>query len=110
MINSLQDRRHSKRSGRIHPPNGSDQNSPVGDININDDEDKHSVHISNTARVYLADVADHVLILTEEIDILRATTENMINLVSQAPLYSPADREKRFLISSHPHRMKLCVN
>ena len=40
--------------------------------------------ISSSARVYLADVADHVLILTEEVDMLRGTVENMINMVNNS--------------------------
>jgi Mg2+ and Co2+ transporter CorA len=45
-------------------------------------EKGHGADISSSARVYLADVADHVLILTEEVDMLRGTVENMINLVA----------------------------
>ena len=37
--------------------------------------------ISDVAKVYLTDVGDHVLILTEDVDILRGTVENMINMV-----------------------------
>jgi hypothetical protein len=37
--------------------------------------------ISVAAKVYLADVADHVLLITEEIDMLRGTVENMISMV-----------------------------
>ena len=45
------------------------------------EENARGADISAAARVYLVDVADHVLILTEEIDMLRGTVENMINLV-----------------------------
>jgi len=48
--------------------------------NPNECEQK-GADISVAARIYLADVADHVLILTEEVDMLRGTVENMINLV-----------------------------
>ena len=41
--------------------------------------------ISARARVYLGDVADHVVILTEEIDMLKGTVDNMINMVYSPP-------------------------
>jgi len=41
--------------------------------------------ISARARVYLGDVADHVVILTEEIDMLRGTVDNMITMVHLLP-------------------------
>ena len=47
------------------------------------EEKGHGAEISSSARVYLADVADHVLILTEEVDMLRGTVENMINMVNR---------------------------
>jgi hypothetical protein len=47
--------------------------------------EQRGADISAAARIYLADVADHVLILTEEVDMLRGTVENMINLVSPFP-------------------------
>ena len=43
--------------------------------------------ISPAARVYFSDVADHVLILTEEIDMLKGTLENMINMIPPFPFY-----------------------
>ncbi|KAK9458485.1 uncharacterized protein V1516DRAFT_143201 [Lipomyces oligophaga] len=37
--------------------------------------------ISEFAKLYLSDVADHVLSFTDNIDLMRHTTENMINLI-----------------------------
>jgi Mg2+ and Co2+ transporter CorA len=54
-------------------------------------EKGHGADISSSARVYLADVADHVLILTEEVDMLRGTVENMINLVATHPKLQVVD-------------------
>lgn len=39
-------------------------------------------HISNLAKLYLSDVADHVLSFTDNLDMMTHTTENLINLVS----------------------------
>ncbi|KAK9473060.1 uncharacterized protein V1510DRAFT_393555 [Dipodascopsis tothii] len=38
-------------------------------------------HISEFAKMYLSDVADHVLSFTDNLDMMRNTTENMINLI-----------------------------
>ena len=46
------------------------------------DEAHRGANISAAAKLYLADVADHVLILSEEVDQLRGMVENMINMVS----------------------------
>ncbi|KAK9452050.1 uncharacterized protein V1518DRAFT_410237 [Limtongia smithiae] len=37
--------------------------------------------ISEFAKLYLSDVADHVMAFTDNIDLMRHTTENMINLI-----------------------------
>jgi hypothetical protein len=82
IVNALRDYRPTKRSGYSYVAGGSSksalQDGPPG----YDLEDKtRGAEISPMARVYLSDVADHVLILTEEIDMLRGTVENMINMV-----------------------------
>jgi hypothetical protein len=81
MINALRDHRPTpKRS--IGATGINTGNSPQwGTVPPEYDEKTHGADISVAARVYLADVADHVLILTEEIDMLRGTVENMINMV-----------------------------
>ncbi|KAJ8102172.1 hypothetical protein POJ06DRAFT_248999 [Lipomyces tetrasporus] len=38
-------------------------------------------YISEFAKLYLADVSDHVLSFTDNLDLMRHTTENMINLI-----------------------------
>ncbi|KAK9457278.1 hypothetical protein V1511DRAFT_508719 [Dipodascopsis uninucleata] len=38
-------------------------------------------HISEYAKLYLSDVADHVISFTDNLDLMRHTTENMINLI-----------------------------
>lgn len=83
MINALRDHRPMpKRPEHIgvlghHILPGGGQGQPPGDY----EEKTRGADISAAARVYLVDVADHVLILTEEIDMLRSTVENMINMV-----------------------------
>lgn len=81
MINSLQDRHRSKRAGYYHQPGESGLSPLIPDSGSSYHNERHGALISNAAKVYLADVADHVLILTEEVDILRGTVENMINMV-----------------------------
>lgn len=94
MINALRDRRppSSGRAGGYFSSaagaggGGSGQTTPRGPPHlpkgVADWEEKtRGADISVAARMYLADVADHVLILTEEIDMLRGTVENMINMV-----------------------------
>jgi len=76
MVNALRDHRPSKRMGRIH------QHGVTADTVVAE-ETTQAANISTAAKLYLADVADHVLILTEEIDMLRGTVENMINMVPQ---------------------------
>lgn len=71
------------------------------------DEKGHGADISASARVYLADVADHVLILTEEVDMLRGTVENMINMVPQ-PSKRPA--KSRSLTLSPRLKTNRCDN
>jgi hypothetical protein len=83
MINALRDHRPAKRSGYFGQGGGSGSNTPNPQIPSTPAEDREArgADISAAARVYLADVADHVLILTEEVDMLRGTVENMINMV-----------------------------
>jgi hypothetical protein len=90
MINALRDHRPSpKRSGYFNPDNGSGRNTPAASPqpppapSVEYDDKPRGAEISPAARVYLADVADHVLILTEEVDMLRGTVENTINMVPQ---------------------------
>jgi Mg2+ and Co2+ transporter CorA len=91
MINALRDHQPGSRgtsggyfssggvggNGHNTPHGGSNQPKPTSDL----EEKTHGADISPAARIYLADVADHVLILTEEIDMLRGTVENMITMV-----------------------------
>jgi Mg2+ and Co2+ transporter CorA len=81
MINALQDRHRSKRAGYFYQTSEADRHATMPDSTVDDFSEKQITQISPEAKVYLADVADHVLILTEEIDILRGTVENMINMV-----------------------------
>jgi len=86
MVNALRDHRAPQRKGYFNQITGprSDRHTLVEDVtpNPNEYEGKSpGAIISDVAKVYLADVADHVLILTEEVDILRGTVENMINMV-----------------------------
>jgi Mg2+ and Co2+ transporter CorA len=85
VINALRDHRPTKRTGYFGSTNlASDANTPNPQFGATPGEDKEArgADISSAARVYLADVADHVLILTEEVDMLRSTVENMINMVT----------------------------
>jgi hypothetical protein len=79
MVNSLREYRPAKRSGFFNVAGG-------GGIGVDTPgeypEKTRGADISVAAKFYLADVADHVLILTEEIDMLRGTVENMINMVT----------------------------
>ena len=78
MINALRDQRTAPK----HHGYFGGRNTPQLEPTQNEYEEKtRGADISAAARVYLADVADHVLILTEEIDMLRGTVENMINMV-----------------------------
>jgi len=52
------------------------------------DEIHRGADISPAAKLYLADVADHVLMLSEEVDQLRGMVENMINMVCLARFLS----------------------
>jgi Mg2+ and Co2+ transporter CorA len=82
MINALRDHRPTKRSGYFgqNASGGNGYNTPTAHSPTEEKEGR-GADISSAARVYLADVADHVLILTEEVDMLRGTVENMINMV-----------------------------
>src|SRR5271167_1554594 len=84
MINALRELRPAaQRSGYFGGSGGgSGHTTHQGQSTPSEYEDKTcGADISAAARVYLADVADHVLILTEEVDMLRGTVENMINMV-----------------------------
>jgi hypothetical protein len=88
MINALREPRGSRqKAGYFAGPGGggpghSTPNELPPARTPFEPEKGHGADISSSARVYLADVADHVLILTEEVDMLRGTVENMINLVA----------------------------
>jgi hypothetical protein len=78
MINALRDHHPMKRSGHLHHTGV----GHTGEVTTSEFNGKtRGANISDVAKVYLADVADHVLILTEEVDMLRGTVENMINMV-----------------------------
>jgi hypothetical protein len=85
MINALRDHRPATKRGGYFGQNaagGIGVTSPVPQVvTPTEDKEPRGADISAAARVYLADVADHVLILTEEVDMLRGTVENMINMV-----------------------------
>ena len=94
MINALRDYRPTRRSANymvINPVmgvNAADQFRPQTPDQIGQQErPAHGADVSLLSKVYLADVSDHVLVLTEEIDMLRGTVENMINLVSHLLTY-----------------------
>ena len=109
MINALRDHRPTPKRSYFNPSfDGNSQNIAQGGGSTPADfEDKtHGADISTAARVYLADVADHVLILTEEIDMLRGTVENMINMVSLPQLHLT----QRSSILLHLHKTSRCVN
>jgi|SRR5947199_2446150 len=98
MINALRDHRPvSKRTGYFGASNGggsghnTPQPQPMSSLS-SEDKCQGGADISAAARVYLADVADHVLILTEEVDMLRGTVENMINLVISSFYHFPMYR------------------
>jgi len=112
MVNALRDHRPPQKKGYFHPNVKSGRGTAAADrvatppLPVEYYETKlHGADISDATKVYLADVADHVLILTEEVDILRGTVENMINLV-----YRPATARaySRSLIWWRPPRTKRC--
>ena len=74
MINALRDHRIIKRTAHAIAIE-----SALTDITP--ECKPQGAEISAAAKVYLADVADHVLLITEEIDMLRGTVENMISMV-----------------------------
>ena len=103
MINTLRDHRPTRRTMNsnsmlvINPAMGigaMEQFRPQIPDQVQQ-ERVHGANISILAKTYLADVVDHVLILTEEIDMLRATVENMINMVSHARIYFDIDFQSR---------------
>jgi len=78
MINALRDQRIVRRKDRhllgiAYEPAFED---------IAAEYKPQGAEISVAAKVYLADVADHVLLITDEIDMLRGTVENMISMAS----------------------------
>jgi hypothetical protein len=80
MVNALRDHQVPHRKGYFNQIIGAGGGRHASVATPNEFERKSSI-ISDVTKVYLADVADHVLILTEEVDILRGTVENMINMV-----------------------------
>lgn len=86
MVNALRDYLPQKRIRRLDYQqllvSDSGRNTPVQQDFHEHDVRLGGVQISNTSKLYLADVADHVLILSEEVDILRGTVDNLINMVS----------------------------
>jgi hypothetical protein len=92
MINALRDHRPTKRTGYFGTASGSSiPNTPQLSMQAHtpSEYEQRGADISIAARIYLADVADHVLILTEEVDMLRGTVENMINMVHIPRLQHP---------------------
>jgi hypothetical protein len=87
MINALREYRPRKHRPTFPPGGGGTGYFPPGGggsgyATPTDSHEKvRGADISFMAKVYLADVADHVLILTEEVDMLRGSVENMINMV-----------------------------
>jgi Mg2+ and Co2+ transporter CorA len=93
MVNQLRDHRPARRTAPANP----NMNPTINPVAIGHNsidpmrsqtpdsfllaDRPHGADISPIAKVYLADVADHVLILTEEIDLLRGQVENMIDMV-----------------------------
>jgi Mg2+ and Co2+ transporter CorA len=67
----------------------------------------YGADISAATRVYLADVADHVLILSEQVDMLKSTVENMINMVPISDIYADQIRSLTLL---HQRKTSQCVN
>lgn len=107
MINALRDHRPPpKRSGYFGQDGASGPaTSPVPQSQSVECDDKpRGAEISPAARVYLADVADHVLILTEEVDMLRGTVENTINMVRRPP-HIFHDLTIRYSTSWHRRKM-----
>lgn len=91
MINALRDHRPTAKRpghfGALGSGSGHQILQGGGEYSSGDYEEKtRGADISAAARVYLADVADHVLILTEEVDMLKSTVENMINMVHHPPI------------------------
>lgn len=81
MVNALRDHHPTKRTGHF-PTTAGGRSIHTGEATTTEFTGKtRGANISDAAKFYLADVADHVLILTEEIDMLRGTVENMINMV-----------------------------
>jgi len=77
MINALRDHRTIKQTAHAR--------ALINEPAFNDIAPEYKpqgVEISVAAKVYLADVADHVLLITDEIDMLRGTVENMISMVN----------------------------
>jgi hypothetical protein len=89
MVNALRDHRPPHKKAYFHPNVSSGRGTAAADSAITTpgfpidyfETKLHGANITDAAKLYLADVADHVLILTEEVDILRVNVENMINLV-----------------------------
>jgi hypothetical protein len=104
MINALRDYHPAKRGGHLPNIGGGRYLSTDGGTMSEFIGKTRGANISDAAKVYLADVADHVLILTEEVDMLRGTVENMINMVFQSVLMLMT----RFSIWSLQHRVKQC--
>src|SRR5579859_35314 len=99
MINALRDHRPTKRIGYFGAASGtSAPNTPLPQARTPNEYEQSGADISIAARIYLADVADHVLILTEEVDMLRGTVENMINMVLT---HSSLPSDNRYLICLH---------
>lgn len=91
MVNALRDHHPTKRTGHLPATAGGRHTNMgnMGDVTTSEFLGKiRGANISDAAKFYLADVADHVLILTEEVDMLRGTVENMINMVFRSFLFS----------------------
>ena len=109
MVNALRDHRPPQKKGYFHPNVATGRGgTAAGNVTTPGEYYEMKVRgtdISDAAKVYLADVADHVLILTEEVDILRGTVENMINLVCPSFLISTYERSSIWL---RRHRTRRC--
>jgi len=76
MINALRDHHTVK-----HTAHATTLVAEPGFSNITPEYKPQGAEISTAAKVYLADVADHILLITEEVDMLRGTVENLISMV-----------------------------
>lgn len=71
LINSLKDHKSTSRA---------DEGGSIGEKPLQDATQK-TVAISQMARTYLGDVEDHILLMTDSLDTMRRSCDNMIDLI-----------------------------